>query len=87
VRDRRLLYAHVFGTGTAEFMHCAICNHLVFARSQIEGHTYGLVVAQALGYSAVARTPRPVSYADESLEERLARRAAHWIPELEIIED
>jgi hypothetical protein len=87
LRERGFLYAHVFGTGTAEFMHCAFCNHLVFVRSHIQGNTYGLVLAQALDDSAAASAPRAVSYADESLAERLARRAAHWIPELEIIED
>lgn len=87
LRDRRFLYAHVFGTGTAEFMHCAFCNHLVFVRSQIDGKTYGLVVAGALVDPSVAGAPRAVAYGSESLAERLARRAAHWIPDVEIIED
>ena len=87
LRDRRYLYAHVFGTGTAEFMHCAFCNHLVFVQSQIDGSTYGLVVAQALADVAASNPGRPVSYADESLAERLARRAEYWIPELKIIEN
>jgi hypothetical protein len=87
LRDRRFLYAHVFGTGTAEFMHCALCNHLVFVRSEVEGNTYGLVVAGALGDPPGAEAPLAVNYQDESLAERLARRAAHWIPKLEIIED
>ena len=25
-RDARYLYAHRFGTGTADFVHCAVCN-------------------------------------------------------------
>ena len=87
VRDRRMLYAHVFGTGTAEFMHCAICNHAVYVRSEIEGRTYGLVVAQALCTAALPEIAKPVDYDEESLEQRLSRRADNWIPELELIED
>jgi hypothetical protein len=87
LRDRRMLYAHVFGTGTAEFMHCAFCNEMVFVRSEVDGRVYALVVAQALLEMPPGASGRSVDYASESLAERLSRRAANWIPELELIED
>ena len=87
VRDRRLLYAHVFGTGTADFMHCARCNHLVFVRSRIDGRNYALVVVQALNAGAELAGTGPVDYHCESLPQRLSRRAASWIPDLEVVED
>ena len=87
LEDRRLLYAHLFGTGTAEFMHCGRCNELVYVRCEIEGRDYGLVVAAALADPPAAATTQAAEYGAETLEERLARRAARWIPEVEIIED
>ena len=67
VRDRRYLYAHVFGTGTADFMHCGLCNHLVFVRSEIEGRLYGLVLAQALDSEVAVADSQAMDYAGETL--------------------
>lgn len=86
VRDKRYLYAHVFGTGTADFMHCGRCNHAVYVTSRVEGREYALVCFQALDPGAVSGAMRSVDFDDESLEERLARRARTWIPELEVVE-
>lgn len=85
VRDLRYLYAHVFGTYTADFMHCGRCNHLVYVSSEIDGRVRGLVLAQSLR-DVIDAPATGTHYDDESLEQRLARRAATWIPELVVLE-
>lgn len=85
VRDKRFLYAHVFGTGTADFMHCGRCNDLVYVSSEIEGRTRALVVENTLEGELSAQ-PDAMDYDGESLDERLARRAANWIPTLVVRE-
>jgi hypothetical protein len=87
VRDQRYLYAHRFGTGTADFIHCAVCNHQVFVRSEIEGHTYALVCVEALQDHPQLGSHEPVDFEGESVEERLRRRARSWIGELVIESD
>ena len=86
VRDRRYLYAHVFGTGTAEFMHCGRCNHPVYVVSEIEGQCYGLVVQQSLDADIDPGRTRSEDFSSESLAERLQRRSATWIPEVSVAE-
>ncbi|MEP5766605.1 MAG: hypothetical protein ABJ308_18550 [Halieaceae bacterium] len=84
VKDRRYLYAHVFGTGTADFMHCAACNHLVFVRSEIDGQLYGLAVVQALDAWPLSLATQAMNYDGESLQERVQRRADNWIQQVEV---
>ena len=67
VRDKRYLYAHVFGTGTADFMHCGRCNHAVYVTSRVEGREYALVCFQALGIDAETSAAHAVDFDDESL--------------------
>lgn len=87
VRDRRWLYAHRFGTATADFMHCARCNTLAYVQSEIDGKLYALVSAEILDGFEGPGCVETVSYDGESLEQRLQRRAQRWIPELSIRED
>lgn len=82
VLDERYLYSHVFGTATADFVHCGRCNHLVYVSCEIDGHTYGLVVQESLDLEIDPGRARAVDFSDESLSERLARRAETWIPEV-----
>jgi hypothetical protein len=84
LRDSRYVYAHRFGTSTADFMHCAVCNVQVFVRCEIEGHTYALVSAPALREFSRLKVFVPMDYDGENLPERLLRRARLWIPELRI---
>jgi hypothetical protein len=83
--DSRYLYAHCFGTRSADFMHCAVCNALVFVKSEIEGHQYALVVARALKEPPICNAAVAVDYAAENLEQRLQRRAQRWIGQLEVV--
>jgi hypothetical protein len=85
LRDMRYLYAHCFGTRSADFQHCAICNALVYVTSEIDGHVYALVVARALKESPPNSDAQAVDYAAENLEQRLQRRAQRWISNLEVV--
>jgi hypothetical protein len=87
VRDSRFLYAHVFSTGTAEFMHCARCNHLVYVVSEIEGRRYGLVLQASLDTDIDPGRARAVDFSSESLSERLQRRSETWIPDVYVAEE
>ncbi len=85
IKDPRYLYAHCFGTRSADFMHCVICNALVFVKSTIDDHDYGLVVASTLFEPPVAGEAVTVDYDTETLAQRLQRRARHWIGTLEVV--
>jgi hypothetical protein len=86
VKDLRYVYAHVFGTATADFMHCGRCNHLVYVSSEIEGQLYGLVVQQSLDVDIDPGRGRAMNFSAESLATRLERRAESWIPEVVVLE-
>ena len=86
VHDRRVLYAHSFGTRTADFMHCALCNSLVYVVSEIDEHSYALVVADALEQRGALGSATPFDYDDEQLGARLDRRAERWIRRFELVE-
>lgn len=84
VKDLRYLYAHRFGTNTADFMYCAVCNMQVFVRSEVEGRVYALVSARALKEFAQLQNFATMDFDGESLPERLSRRIQGWIPELQM---
>ena len=83
-RDLRYMYAHRFGTNTADFMHCVVCNMEVFVRSEIQGQVYALVNAAALSELTQLQNISLMDYDGETLAQRLARRRQAWIPELQI---
>ena len=85
LRDSRFVYAHVFGTYTADFMHCGRCNDLVYVSCEHDGRLLGLVVQQSLR-EQVQLSAGECDFDQETLEQRLARRAANWIPELVVVE-
>ncbi len=82
LKDERYLYAHRFATGTADFMHCAVCNAQVYVASNIDDRHYALVYAPALDEFAVLKDFSDCDYDGEGLSDRLARRANNWIPSL-----
>ena len=84
LKDHRYVYSHSFGTNTADFMHCAVCNNLVYVTSEIDGRDYALVVAEALYESAQLALPGAVDYDGEVVSERLQRRAQRWIAHLDV---
>ena len=84
LKDSRYLYAHRFGTASADFMHCAVCNTQVFVRCEWEGRLYALVSVGVLEERAALAGFDEVDYEGESLDQRLQRRAQHWVPTLKI---
>lgn len=86
VHDRRILYAHQFGTRSADFMHCALCNNLVYVCCRIDEQVYALVVANALARQTGLGAATSVDYDSELLDERLGRRKDRWIGDFELLE-
>ena len=84
VKDMRYLYAHRFGTGTADFMHCVLCNNQVYVSSEIDGRVFALVSARALLEFDQLQDFSPMDFDDEVLSDRLRRRSEHWIAELHV---
>jgi len=87
LRDQRYLYAHSFGTHTADFYHCAVCNTPVFVKSYIDGRDYTLAVANALDGFAELGGQVETQLDEETLAERLQRRSATWIGGFEMVEN
>ncbi len=81
----KLVYAHTFATATADFMHCGLCNSLVYVVSNIDGKDFALVARDALE-NAELPAAEVVSFQGETLEQRLSRRMTTWITALEVID-
>jgi hypothetical protein len=73
-----ILYSHRFGTYSADFCHCAVCNELVFVRAEIDGDTYAAVRAQALHAGAGFAPAAEFDFDAETLQQRLLRRRNSW---------
>ena len=86
VKDRRILYAHRFGTRSADFMHCARCNNLVYVRCDIAGKQYAIVVVSALAGELPDWQATAMDYEGERLQQRLSWRAECWIHNFELAE-
>jgi hypothetical protein len=87
LKDRRYLYAYRFGTNTADFMHCAVCNSQVFVKTRVDDQDYALVYAPALARFSELTDFSPVNYDEEVLSDRLQRRAQNWIAKLDVISE
>lgn len=71
------------GTRTATFHVCSRCGVVPFVTSEIEGRTYAVVSVNAFEDAPASMLRRaPVSFDGEGEQERLARRARHWIPDV-----
>ena len=86
VKDPRYLYAHRFGTNTADFIHCVVCNTEVYVTSDIDGRRYGLVRSAALDDCEAPCECDEISHGGESLGQRLLRRAQSWIPDVRLVQ-
>ncbi|MEM0955893.1 MAG: hypothetical protein AAGI24_17260 [Pseudomonadota bacterium] len=78
------IYIHCFGTRTADFVHCAACNTLMYVLCRVDGREYGLAVANVIA-DADLLPERQLQADGESLQERLQRRSLSWIPNPEIV--
>lgn len=78
VRHPAIIYAHRFGTYTADFCHCAVCNELVFVRADIDDKTYAAVSVQALRNGHEFAPAAAVDFDGESPQQRARRRSETW---------
>lgn len=71
-----------FGLKTADYWLCRQCGVYLCAVVEIEGQSYAtLNIATVEGIDdTLLSAPQPVSYEDETFEERLARRKSRWTP-------
>lgn len=86
-RDRHKIVTH--GTQTAEFHECSACDRLVFVSSLIEDEHYGVINIRCLKAEDIGeKSCDPavvVSFADEELAARLARRKNNWCTPIRLI--
>ncbi len=70
-----------FGLGITDFLICADCGVFVGALMHIEGALYASINANIFNErGGLQGQPRPVDYADETDEQRRARRKQNWTP-------
>ena len=74
-----------FGTQTGDFHVCARCGVVPFVTSEIDGRLYAVVNVNTFDTLDPKTLPRaPVSFDDETTQNRLARRKQRWIPTVSI---
>ena len=79
--DWSLVEPYRFGTGTAEFLICRQCGVYIGAFCETESGARAVINTNALDDGPGSREiPTPYDHEDESVAERLARRAANWTP-------
>ena len=78
---------YAFGTGTARFDICGCCGVVPVVTSETDGRLYAVVNVNT--FNDVPRSllrPAPVSFEDEDLESRLARRTRNWIADVRYLD-
>ncbi|GHH59267.1 aldehyde-activating protein [[Pseudomonas] boreopolis] len=87
IKDPAKVSAYRFGTKTADFHVCASCGAVPVVSSRIDGRLHAVVSVLAFDDVDPARLRQvPVSYDGEDEASRLARRATHWIPNVEFVQ-
>lgn len=83
IADPGLVSRYRFGTKTAEFHVCSRCGIAPVVTSDIEGRAYAVVSVNAFENVDPSLLRRAsATFADESEQSRLARRARNWIPQV-----
>ena len=86
VRDSAQVSRYAFDTRTAQFHVCRRCGVVPVVTSEIEGRLYAVVSVQAFdGVDPALLQHAPASFAQETAEERLARRQRGWIGEVRFL--
>jgi hypothetical protein len=81
VQDAAELSRYRFGKATADFLLCRRCGVYVAAYLAAGDSGFATVNTNVLtDGSAFARAAEPVSYDDEDLDARIARRRRRWTP-------
>jgi hypothetical protein len=79
--DSRNIRHYRFGLGITDFLICADCGVFVSAMMEIDGRHYASININILGDRVhLQMSPQPVDYANESAEQRRARRKINWTP-------
>jgi hypothetical protein len=86
IQDLSLISRYRFGTRTAEFFICRRCGVVPFVTSSIEGALYAVVNVNTIDPGGgISFAPSTADFNDEGVEDRLARRARSWIPDVRIV--
>ena len=87
VTDAALVSRYAFETKTAHFHVCARCGVVPLATSAIDGRVYAVVNVNSLeGVDPAMLARSPVTFDGESVADRLARRARHWIGDVRFLD-
>jgi hypothetical protein len=78
-RDREQLSIYQFGHATSRWIICARCGVLAAAICKIDGRLRAVVRSQAMVEHTFSAPEVNTDFDDESVENRLARRAKNWI--------
>jgi hypothetical protein len=78
-QDGSRLSVYQFGHGTSRWIVCARCGVLTAAICRIEGRLRAVVRSQAMIEHTFSAPEMQTDFEDESVENRLARRAKTWI--------
>jgi hypothetical protein len=79
IRDASQLSVYQFGHGTSRWIVCARCGVLAAAICRIDGRLRAVARSQAMIEHSVPAPEVRTDFEDESVENRLARRARTWI--------
>jgi hypothetical protein len=87
IGDPSLVSKYAFGSRTATFHVCARCGAVPLVTSDIANHLYAVVNVNAFENFDSSRLLRAaVSFEDEDIDSRLARRRRNWIADVRIAE-
>jgi hypothetical protein len=79
--DWSLVEPYRFGTGTSDYIVCRRCGVYVAAICETSSGTRGVVNINCLADRAsFTQVPSATDYEGETIEVRLSRRAAKWMP-------
>ncbi len=83
VKEPALVSKYAFGTRTADFHVCGRCGIVPFVTSEIDGGLYAVVSVNAFnGVDPSLLREAAISFGDEDVDTRLARRKRNWIADV-----
>lgn len=85
IKDAQRVSTYRFGTETADFHICASCGVVPLASCLIDGRLYAVVNVNTFeGIDPALLKRSPVTFDEESHDDRLARRQRNWIADVVI---
>ena len=86
IGDPSLVTRYEFATRTAQFHVCSRCGVVPLVTGDIGDRVYAVVNVNSFeGVPASLLNPAPASFEGEAPLDRLARRARHWIPDVQFV--